>query len=193
MSTIEALPLFPLTSHLFPGGRLPLRIFEPRYVRMVKESFDRPHAFAMCMLDPSGDKASNTHIWPLATLVRVVDFDALDDGMLGITVEGVQKVEILSVDSETDGLRVGTVRPLPNWPEAPLDEAYLPLKEKLAEVYQSYPELGQLYSDPHWMDAAWLAQRWLEVVPLEAGQKQKLWAGNPNQALSLLDQLIQTG
>lgn len=191
MSVIESLPLFPLTSHLFPGGRLPLRIFEPRYLRMVRESFGREHAFAMCMLDPKGDKQSNTHIWPLATLVRVVDFDALDDGMLGITVEGIQKIEILTIDTETDGLRVGRVRPVENWSHQPLPERFSPLREKLAQIYEDYPDLGSLYPTPQWQDAAWLAQRWLEVVPLEAGQKQRLWTSDPDQTLSLLDQLVQ--
>jgi len=192
MPIIEDLPLFPLTSHLFPGGRLPLRIFEPRYVRMVRESFDREHAFAMCMLDPKGNKDANTHIWPLATLVKVVDFDALEDGMLGITVEGIQKVEIMTIRTEPDELRLGRVRPMDNWQATPLDDAFSPLRQKLSEIYQDYPELGQLYQHPQWQDAAWLAQRWLEVVPLEAGQKQRLWTTEPDQTLLLLNDLIQS-
>ncbi len=171
---------------------MPLRIFEPRYLRMVKGSFNREHAFAMCMLDPSGDKTTNTHIWPLATLVRVVDFDALEDGMLGITVEGLQKVEILTIDTEPDGLRVGRVRPMTNWQDSPLMPRYAPLGEKLAQLYQDYPDLGNLYPSPRWQDAAWVAQRWLEVVPLDASQKQRLWTAEPDQTLALLDQLVQS-
>ncbi|MBY6186406.1 LON peptidase substrate-binding domain-containing protein [Marinobacter hydrocarbonoclasticus] len=190
MSSYTRLPLFPLTSHLFPGGKMPLRIFEPRYVRMVRESFGREHAFAMCMLDPQGHKENNTHIWPLATLVKVVDFEALDDGLLGITVEGIQKLEILTIQTEHDGLRVGQARALDNWPTAPLDGRFAPLSDKLSEIHHDYPELGQLYESPQWQDAAWVAQRWLEVVPLEARQKQQLWAGNPAQTLALLHDLI---
>lgn len=190
MTQIDALPLFPLTSHLFPGGVMPLRIFEARYLRMVRESFHREHAFALCMLDPKGDKASNTHIWPLATLVRIVDFDQLDDGLLGVSVEGVAKLEVLTVSTEKDGLRTGQVRLLPDWQPDPLAEQYQPLASKLQTIYQDYPELGALYPEPKWQDASWLARRWLELLPLEPEQKQQLWGTSPKPALELLQQLV---
>ena len=52
--TIEELPLFPLTAHVLPDGRMPLRIFEARYLRMIQESYQRDHAFGMCMINLDG-------------------------------------------------------------------------------------------------------------------------------------------
>jgi Lon protease-like protein len=81
------LVLFPLSAHLLPGGIMPLRIFEPRYQRMIAESRERE--FALCMLDPRQPDALR-NMYPIATRVRIIDFDLLPDGLLGITVLGVE-------------------------------------------------------------------------------------------------------
>ena len=82
------LPLFPLSAHILPQGRMALRIFEPRYVRMVKNACATQTGFGVCMLNAKGDKERNEHIHVVGTHVKVIDFDMLDDGLLGITVEG---------------------------------------------------------------------------------------------------------
>lgn len=104
------LVLFPLSAHLLPGGIMPLRIFEPRYQRMIAESRERE--FALCMLDPRQPDALR-NMYPIATRVRIIDFDLLPDGLLGITVLGVERVRITDLWQEEDGLRVGEVEPLP--------------------------------------------------------------------------------
>jgi uncharacterized protein len=88
------IPLFPLSAHLLPGGHMALRIFEPRYVRMVKEACAGNGYFVLCMLNSRGDQTSNEHIFPIGTLCKIVDFDLLDDGLLGINVEGVCCVSV---------------------------------------------------------------------------------------------------
>ena len=100
------LVLFPLSAHLLPGGIMPLRIFEPRYQRMIAEVRERE--FALCMLDPRQPDAMR-NMYPIATRVRIIDFDLLPDGLLGITVLGVERVRIVDLWQEPDGLRVGEV------------------------------------------------------------------------------------
>lgn len=194
------LALFPLTTHVLPGGRTHLRIFEPRYLRMVKESLLNNSGFGLCMLDPDGSKADNTHIFPRGTLVQIVDFTQHEDGLLGITVAGQQMFDIQSIDQDHDGLRHGVVELLPDqgidqeWP----DEAHHKmLRQRLIEVFDSYPEISELYPDKKLDDELWVCQRWLELLPLKPCVKQELLrelgtATVPEYLFSLFQQEVQS-
>ncbi|RUO38845.1 peptidase S16 [Aliidiomarina shirensis] len=106
---VKKIGLFPLTAHILPGGRMQLRVFEPRYMRLVRESLRNQQGFGLCMLNPNGDLTTNQHIYSVGTLVKVIDFESLDDGYLGITIVGEQLFDIQSIVTEKDGLRVGEV------------------------------------------------------------------------------------
>ncbi|WP_438876789.1 hypothetical protein, partial [Bacillus cereus group sp. Bc247] len=84
------------------------------------------------------------------------------DGLLGVTVVGIKRFFIEQVRSESDGLRKATVRWLTNWPTTPLSDHHLLLSEQLQQIYQQFPQVGQLYSHRFFDDASWVAQRWLE-------------------------------
>lgn len=177
------LALFPLSAHLLPGGIMPLRIFEPRYQRMIAEAGQR--GFALCMVDPRQSDALRNML-PIATQVTIIDFDRLPDGMLGITVQGVARVQIEDLWLQPDGLRIGQVTPLPAWPTRRLHPDQRPLAEALQEVFADYPEYAALYQAPCWEDGNWVAQRWLEVLPIAAEQKQLLLAAPDNQSTMTL-------
>lgn len=168
--------LFPLTAHILPGGRLPLQIFEQRYIRMIKESLAAQSGFGICMLDPAGHEHNNSHILPIGTLVRIIDFEPLQGNMLGITVEGEQLFSIQQIHTDTDGLRTGEVQLLESWPGSPLRQENILLQQRLQEVFDTYPELAEMYPDRHLDDESWICQRWLEILPLEPQQKQELLA-----------------
>lgn len=169
-------PLFPLSGHVLPGGTMRLRIFEPRYIRMVKEACAQtPTGYiGMCMFDENGDVASNTHIHPIGTLATVVDFETMPDGLLGITVAGQQLFTIESIATAVDGLRMGSVVPFPAWPEKRLESSYKELAEQLEIVFQRYPELGPAPTAAQLNCANWVAQRWLEILPMRSQIKQNL-------------------
>lgn len=182
------LALFPLSAHLLPGGIMPLRIFEPRYQRMIAEVRERE--FALCMLDPRQPEAPR-NMYPIATRVKIIDFDLLPDGLLGITVFGVERVRICDLWQEPDGLRVGEVESLPPWQTSRLRADQHSLAKALQDVFNDYPEYAALYPAPDWDDASWVVQRWLEVLPIPVEQKQWLVAAENNQpALSLLNGLL---
>ncbi|QIZ75675.1 LON peptidase substrate-binding domain-containing protein [Ferrimonas lipolytica] len=192
MTEYQALPLFPLPSQVFPGGKMSLRIFEPRYLRMVKESYQSGNGFAICMLDERGNTDANSHILPLATRVEVIDFDQLDDGLLGITVVGLERIEVTNIRTEADGLRIGVVTTLPCWPKCQMRHQQQLVAEQLRRVYQDYQELAQLYPEPQFDDASWVAQRWLEIVPLAGSTKQQLWQfDEPTPTLNLIAEMLQ--
>ena len=173
MNTIS-LPLFPLSNHVLSGGILPLRIFESRYLRMIKESYQRDVAFGMCMLNANGNEQDHSHIYPVGTLIEIIDFEKLSDGQLGITVKGIRPFTIKSIHKEADELYVGEVEFRKNWPEQALTGEYQYLVDKLQELYLNYPDLAALYTEPEWHNASWIASRWLEVLPLAPKEKQKL-------------------
>lgn len=187
-----AIALFPLTSHVLPGGRIKLRIFEQRYIRMVKESLARQQGFGICMLDPKGHPDNNSHILPIGTLVNVIDFESLSDGMLGITVAGEQLFEIKSVDTEKDGLHRGQVVLREEWSSSPISDEDILLRQRLQEVFEAYPEISQMYPEKRFDDEPWIYQRWLEILPLEPEKKQELLANQQTQPIKdFIRQLVE--
>lgn len=170
----ENIPLFPLSAHLLPGGRMSLRIFEPRYTRMVKEVCAKGTGFVLCMLNAHGDKEKNEHILPVGTYAEVIDFDMLEDGLLGIKVAGRYGVEITDISTEPDGLRVGTCETLEPWCCNISSEQIAPMDKRLKEVFERYSDIGALYESPQFNDPLWVLHRWLELLPVDAKQKQHL-------------------
>jgi len=186
------LPLFPLSAHLLPGGRMSLRIFEPRYVRMVKEACRSDTGFGICMLNAQGDKDKNEHIYPIGTYAKVIDFDLLDNGFLGLTVEGHRCFDIGTVTTESDGLRLGECQWLDEWTVQSKEHSIKPIDGKLMEIFDKYPELQSLYQIPKFNDPIWVIYRWLELLPVGAEKKQQLMQEKDYiKALSFLTNLVE--
>lgn len=187
-----SIALFPLTSHVLPGGRLQLRIFEQRYIRMVKEALSAQKGFGICMLNPHGRTENNSHILPIGTLVNIVDFESLSDGMLGITVAGEQLFEVHHIDTDKDGLRTGNVTLREQWSTNSLSDEDILLRQRLQEVFEAYPELSQLYPEKKFDDEPWICQRWLEILPLEPQKKQELLASDHTKPVKeFIRQLVE--
>lgn len=148
-SSPKHLPVFPLSQPMFPGCRLPLRIFEPRYLRMISESSRDGAGFVITLLQQgqevirSSNRAVSFH--DLGCHCQMVDFEQLPGGLLGITVEGMAEVWIESAYQEDDGLWMGGIHPadikgLPG--DEPLDD----LIAVMAEL-KTHPLLDSLVPD----------------------------------------------
>lgn len=191
-SSTFSLPLFPLSAHILPGGVMSLRIFEPRYVRMVKEACANESGFAICMLNAQGDKGKNQHIYPVGTYATVEDFDLLEDGLLGITVKGHRCIRIDSIRTEEDGLRIGQCSWQDNWKMSEKSESIAPMDARLKEIFQKYPEVNTLYPSPEFDNPIWVIYRWLELLPVNAEQKQAfLEQKDCTTALAFLSQIVE--
>ncbi|WP_115718197.1 LON peptidase substrate-binding domain-containing protein [Gallaecimonas mangrovi] len=162
---------FVLQSQILPGGRMPLRVFEPRYLRMIADATGGRRQFGICMPSPSNQTHHLSGLCQVGTLVEVVDFETLADGRLGITVEGRQRYQIKDSYQENDKLHVATVSLLPNWPHCPLPDDAINLQQLLMQIFEEHPELAELYPSPQFDDAAWLSARWLEILPLSGPDK----------------------
>ncbi|WP_406663509.1 LON peptidase substrate-binding domain-containing protein [Gallaecimonas sp. GXIMD1310] len=178
---------FVLDARLLPGGRLPLRVFEPRYLQMVADASAGRRPFGLCMPDRQNAPNTPQRLSAIGTLVDVIDFEPLADGRLGIIVEGRQRYRIDSSYQQPDKLHVAQATLLPPWPEQPLHEPASGLASLLEAVLTDHPELAALYPQPQFADGAWLAARWLELLPLPAADYQQLAAApDADEALRYL-------
>jgi Lon protease-like protein len=173
------LPLFPLSAHILPKGKLQLRIFEARYIRMVKESFKSNLGFGICMASNKLNAEANKQILPIGTQVKIIDFSTLSDGLLGVTVEGISKFKILESWQEHDQLNVGSVQLIDDWDKDEEEFSGIDSQQMvdgLKTLFNEYPEIGKLYMDPEFTCINWVVNRWLEVIPLDVNTKQRLIA-----------------
>ena len=173
MSAAAGLALFPLGTVLFPGGPLRLRIFEPRYLDMVRQCLKESRAFGVVLILEGEEAGEVTSVAGSGTSARVVDFDTLPDGLLGIDCVGEQRFRVLRRWQQGDGLNVAEVDYLPDDPPCALPAELAHLGELLREVL---PQLGERYAHvvAHYEDAGWVGNRWAEVLPLTVAEKQQL-------------------
>jgi Lon protease-like protein len=190
MSTAE-IPLFPLNTVLFPGGPLPLRIFETRYTDMVRRCMREQSAFGVLLIRAGGEVGEVANTAEIGTTARIVDFYQLPDRLLGITCSGEKKFRVLERRRQTDGLNVGTVEWLPEEPKLEVPGEYQHLAQLLRKVL---PELGEVYQQvpKHFDDAAWVGARLVEILPISLGDKQTcLEMQDPLQRLARISPLIR--
>lgn len=190
----QTIAILPLATIVLPQGRMELSIFEQRYIRMVKESLQEKRPFGLCFLKANQEDMDKEPVFPCGTKVHIIDFHALADGTLGITVEGDVFFNVKSMVTEADGLHVAEVKFLPPWPTQLDDTTKLQtlLRQRLEEVYATYPEIGDLYDALPSHDLAWLCSRWLELLPLSPEKKHALISShNPKEIANFLSRLFE--
>jgi Lon protease-like protein len=183
-------PLFPLNTVLFPGGPLPLRIFEARYLDMIGDCIRNDLPFGVLLIREGGEVGpAETH--EIGTLARVVDWYQGSDGLLGVTARGEQRFRLVSSHRESSGLNVGEIEILPPERQVPLPSEYQPMATILAGVLD---DLGRLYEDleRHFDDAGWVTNRFVEILPIDVEEKQLcLEQSDPAERLRLVQQVLK--
>ena len=189
MSDREDLPIFPLRTILFPDSKLPLRIFEPRYIDMVSRSMRENSEFGIILSRESTDpKMFETY--DTGTLAKIIDWDQGGDGLLGITTLGTQKFRLKELNKQEDGLNIGSIERIEN------EVDYKPLKEftHLVELLQAILDDVNIYDDDEkrFDSASWISYRFAEILPLRIEDKQKcLEIDDPIIRLNFLEPLIK--
>lgn len=173
MDTIE-IPLFPLRTVLFPGAVLPLRIFEQRYLNMIRDCARSDTGFGVCQIREGEEAVSPVKTAQIGTHAQIVDWYTLDDGLLGVSTFGTVRFMTESVWQQEDGLFKATITVLPEPPPCPVPEAYSVLSDVLARFIEKagaqYP-----HSTPDSLqDATWVGYRLSELLPLSSVEKQHM-------------------
>jgi len=168
-------PLFPLKTVLFPGGVLPLRIFEPRYLDMVSHCLKTDSPFGVVAITDGEEAGSVTEFAGLGTLARIVDFDQLDDGLLGITCRGEERFNVLDYQLQDDGLLRAKIEPLPAEPGQQIDTSHSDLVRFLRDLLaQESVRPYRQWMDEEWTNTRWLGYRIAELLPLPLDMKSGL-------------------
>lgn len=177
-----SLPLFPLNVVVCPGGLLPLKIFEARYLDMVTNCLRNKSSFAVVTVLPEGEinAEENFPFASVGTLVDIVDTDVTTVGLMLIRCVGQHRVKVDSFLQQADGLVVGKVTDIPNDLELPIPEDLKNTRNWLLKLLESLPDQDITPENmpvikPYKLeDAAWVANRWVELLDLPLLQKQRL-------------------
>jgi hypothetical protein len=174
-----ALPLFPLKTVLFPGGVLPLKVFEQRYVTMTKACLKDDRAFGVCLLTQGDEIAGAAKpgaaiaFAPIGTRARITAWDMPQLGILHLRTEGLTRFQVQSHTTAEDGLVIGKITDLAPEPEIALPAAFKPLSNLLEILInragkENFPAALRL------ADASWVGYRLAEILPLPLAIKQSM-------------------
>jgi Lon protease-like protein len=182
---MSELPLFPLQTVLLPGGRLGLRVFEPRYIDMVARCLRGTNRFGVVAIREGAEVGPATP-YDFGTSAEIVDWQQEPGGMLGILAAGREPFRLLGSRRERDGLLVGSVEWLAPAAPAPLPAAHAPLAallRRLIEPLALYSGVAASFDD-----SAWVGARLIELAPLALEVKQSLL--ELNDAEQRLERLV---
>ncbi|HXD38591.1 MAG TPA: LON peptidase substrate-binding domain-containing protein [Rhodanobacter sp.] len=174
LELLPDVPLFPLRTVLFPGGQLALRIFERRYLDMVRECARQDSGFGICLILQGRETGAPAVPAAVGTIARITDFHTGGDGLLAIVAEGGARFRVARSRARSDGLLRGTAVLWPPEPqqEVPVEFALLQsiaerLVETMAPHFRHAPR--SMYDD-----AGWVGFRLAELLPLDVEEQQRM-------------------
>lgn len=188
-AAVEPLGLFPLQTVLVPGASLGLRVFETRYLDLVRDCMRDGTGFGICLVLEGKEAGAPAVPAAFGTEARIEDFGTGDDGLLTLRVRGHRRFRVLRTRVRDNGLLVGEVE----WRAPEVPRAVQPEHGLLATVLTRILEkTGADLGETPYDDAAWVGWRLAEILPLSDGQRQALLQDDDpdsrlNQLLALID------
>ncbi|MCK5002801.1 MAG: LON peptidase substrate-binding domain-containing protein [Gammaproteobacteria bacterium] len=180
------LPLFPLNSVIFVDGVLRLQIFEQRYLNLVKTCMKNQHGFITALISNGKEVDDTPETYAIGTYVEIIDWDTLENNLLGITIQGRQRVHINKTHVHDDNLISAEFNYLDN---LVADETDVIDKDLLSLLHalQKHPFVAAKYPDINDASTLDIAYKLCELLPASNHEKQKLLEAE--QTYLLLDQL----
>lgn len=175
---MHQIPLFPLQAVLFPHGRMPLQIFEPRYLDLIKDSLKNNRGFGVIWLrdgrEVVGVKASpKVRLAEIGTFAEIVDWHSLDNGLLGVVIEGRRKFTINSAVQQADGLWRAEVDWIAEEPFIALSPESEELMVLLRQLLR-HPQIAQLGMPEECEDVDSLTCMLCQLLPIDEATKYAL-------------------
>ena len=185
----RVLPLFPIATVLFPGGRLSLKIFEQRYLELIKTCIADNSTFGLCGIRDGGESGEPAIPYEVGTEVRIIEWDMPQAGIFHVVVEGLDRYVARNWTAAPSGLLVATV-------ESVSSEASCDIPDELrlsVEVLKHLLEDNKIEPpEVHYEDAVWVGYRLSELLPFKLKVKQDLLEMNDSLArLRILDQFLR--
>jgi Lon protease-like protein len=187
MSDTTWLPLFPLKTVLFPGGALPLRVFETRYVDMVRACMKTDLPFGVVAIRSGAEVGRAAEPYSVGTLAHIVEWDMPELGVLLLQTRGGERFRILETRLQNNQLleaRTETLHSDETILTEQTDNALAVCSRVLRVVMDELLERATAeasnnyispFPEPHQLDhAGWVANRWCEMLPIEHDEKQSL-------------------
>ncbi len=199
MTLPNPLPLFPLQTVLFPGGLLPLKVFEARYLDLMGHCMRSGEPFGVvCMSRGTevGANAEGVRIESVGVLAHIEDVDAEQAGILQVRCVGGSRLRLLQAPAQRPNglweapaelIEADTAR----LPEVSLQPAVEALQQALAQLLAQ--DIKPFAEPLQWRDAGWVANRWCELLPITLAAKQRLMElEDPAIRLQLVDEFLRS-
>ncbi len=196
--TLTELPLFPLSTVLFPGALLPLQLFELRYLQMIGECERQGRGFGVVTLTQGQEvhrPGETAQFEPIGTRVQIERIERPQPGLVRVWCRGVEKFRIGATQLRSDGLWLGRVQALPPEPAVQVPEDLQHLAAQMHEALtqlSAHPSMGPPWNEA-WrlQDCGWLSNRYGELLPLPLVMKYRLFAlQEPLMRLELIGDLV---
>ncbi|MEO0437504.1 MAG: LON peptidase substrate-binding domain-containing protein [Pseudomonadota bacterium] len=174
---MSEIALFPLSATLLPFGRMPLQIFEQRYLDLVKSSMRTGDGFGIVRILRGAEVSSDDlpTLASIGSIAKIVDWDQLDNGLLGITVEGSKRFKPLDCWRETNGLLKANIEFLPDHAAAPMIDSWEPMRTVLAGL-EAHPHVQRIGLPVDFEDAWQVGLSLVQLLPLDENLKLDLLA-----------------
>lgn len=171
------LPLFPLSSVLVPFGRMPLQIFEPRYLDLVRDCMKEESPFGVVWIRSGSEIArpgrGSPELGDCGTYARIIDFDQLPNGLLGIVIEGGERFDLGATERRENGLVVGQVSMRPSPVAVRMVEEWDSMANMLRSL-EAHPHVERMRLRVDYNDAWQVAYTLIQVLPLDEHLKYEL-------------------
>ena len=189
---MESLGLFPLHAVLVPGAAMDLRVFEARYLDLVRDCGRNGRGFGVCLIVEGGEAGAAATPAAWGTEARIEDFGTEPGGVLTLRVRGHRRFRVARTRVRDNGLLVGDVE----WREPEGDDELRPEYALLGTLLQKILEQAggeHANAGPAQLgDAAWVGWRLAEWLPLSLAQRQALLQkDDPDERLQLLTEWIE--
>lgn len=198
--SLKKIPLFPLGTILFPDGIIALKIFEARYLDMIKQCLREKTEFGVVSIIKDSATTSediSLSFSEIGTLAQIEDFDPIQPALYMTKSFGTQRFKLVNCQQETNGLWMGDVELLENDPLIPVPQEHqrvAKLLDDIISVIQSEDLLGEApFRKPFKVDdCGWVSNRLAELLPISLAQKNHLLAQtNPRIRLDLVTEIIE--
>ena len=174
---MSELSLFPLSGVLLPQGRVPLQIFEQRYLDLVRDCMKSDSAFGVVWIQCGAEVAQRGSASPqlgdYGTTARIVDWDQLPNGLLGLTIQGEARFDLHATSVRANGLVVGEVSMREPSPAAAMEPAWQTLVDVLQSL-ETHPHVQRMALAVDYNDAWQVAYTLIQLLPLEEALKYQL-------------------